>query len=274
MSKWELVDSGNGRKLERYGKFLLSRPCSQAVWQCQRRKEWKEADATFARTEGNRWEGRSNLPQEWSVEVGGLQFRISPTDFGHLGVFPEHQQGWTWMDEKIRGAGREVSVLNLFAYSGGATLAAARAGAKVCHLDASKGMVSWARSNAELNGLADKPIRWIVDDVQRFLEREVRRGRCYDGILLDPPTFGRGSQGEMFKIEEHLPHLLTLCRKVLSDQPLFFFLSCHTPGFTPMVLQHLVSDALKREGRLEGGELFLPGDRCVPSGCFARWSGA
>ncbi len=270
MAKWELIDSGEGRKLERYGDHLISRPCSQAVWKPQT-KLWKSAKATFARTEGNRWEGRHSLPETWVVEVAGLKFKISPTDFGHLGVFPEHQEAWGWMSEKIGSAGRDISFLNLFAYSGGATLAAAKAGAKVCHLDASKGMVSWARENAALNGLEAAPVRWIVDDVTTFLEREIRRGRHYDAILLDPPTYGRGSKGEVFKIEQDLPQLLSLCGKLLSKQPLFLFLSCHTPGFTPLVLQHLIEDAVGSRGKFHGGELLLPGDRPVPSGCYARW---
>ena len=221
MNGYELLDSGNGAKLERFGEVVLARPCAQAVWQPQRPARWKTADATFDREDGNRWHGRNRLPQEWVIDVDGTRFRLSGTDFGHLGIFPEQRAQWTWIRETVAAAGRPVRVLNLFAYSGGSTLAAARGGAEVCHLDASKGMVQWARANAALNGLENHPIRWIVDDAHKFLNREIRRGRRYDGIILDPPTYGRGGNGETYKIERDLTETLRLCRALLSDSPLF-----------------------------------------------------
>ena len=274
MEDYSLLDSGEGAKLERFGDIVVSRPCGVALWRRQKPKLWKSADAVFEREGSGYWHRRP--PESWTVEIAGLRFHLRPTDFGHLGVFPEHSAAWQWIEEVVARSGRQdLSILNLFAYSGGATLAAARAGASVCHLDASKGMVSWARDNAALNGMEDKPVRWIVDDVTRFLEREKRRGRRYDGIILDPPSFGRGSKGEVFKIEEEMAPLLDSCRKLLSDQPLFLFLSCHTPGFTPIVLNHFLQDATKGlGGKIEQGELALPGKDVLPlpNGTYARWS--
>ena len=197
---YTLIDSGNQQKLERYGEYLIVRPCSQALWlPSLPQKEWDRADASFSREGGNAWNTKKKLPASWVVEIEGVRFKISPTDFGHLGVFPEHSQLWKGMKEAIARR-KSPQILNLFAYSGGATLAAAQTGAHVCHLDASKGMVAWARENAALNNLTKAPIRWIVDDVVKFLNREVKRGTRYDGIIVDPPSFGRGSQGEVFKM--------------------------------------------------------------------------
>ena len=275
MNGYELLDSGNGAKLERFGEVVLARPCAQAVWQPQRPARWKDADATFDREEGNRWHGRSRLPKEWAIDVDGTRFRLSGTDFGHLGIFPEQRAQWTWIRETVAAAGRPVRVLNLFAYSGGSTLAAARAGAEVCHLDASKGMVQWARANAALNGLESHPIRWIVDDAHKFLNREIRRGRRYDGIILDPPTYGRGGNGETYKIERDLTETLRLCRALLSDSPLFLLLSAHTPGHTPIVLGNVLTQALRGlGGAVTSGEMVLAGAPDVfplPSGAYARW---
>lgn len=275
MNGYELLDSGNGAKLERFGEIVLARPCAQAVWQPQRSARWKSADATFDREDGNRWHGRNRLPQEWVIDVGGTRFRLSGTDFGHLGIFPEQRAQWTWIRETVAAAGRPVRVLNLFAYSGGSTLAAARGGAEVCHLDASKGMVQWARANAALNGLESHPIRWIVDDAHKFLNREIRRGRRYDGIILDPPTYGRGGNGETYKIERDLTETLRLCRALLSDSPLFLLLSAHTPGHTPIVLGNVLTQALRGlGGAVTSGEMVLAGAPDVfplPSGAYARW---
>ncbi len=284
-SAYGLVDSGGGRKLERFGAFLLDRPCSQAIWRrTLPESEWRRADAFFDRDKGLNWHGREKLPPEWTIEVEGIRFRLSSTDFGHLGIFPEQRASWRWIGERIRAATRPLSVLNLFAYSGGSTMAAALAGAEVCHLDASQGMVEWARRNAELNGLKARPIRWIVDDAHKFLNREIKRGRRYDAIILDPPSFGRGTRGEVYKIERDLPVTLDLCRRLLSDAPAFLLLSAHTPGVTPVVLQHLLEDALAgASGAFENGEMLLeggnpapmaqpPAPRPVPSGCFARWN--
>lgn len=275
MNGYELLDSGNGAKLERFGEVVLARPCAQAVWQPQRPARWKSADATFDREDGNRWHGRNRLPQEWVIDVDGTRFRLSGTDFGHLGIFPEQRAQWTWIRETVAAAVRPVRVLNLFAYSGGSTLAAARGGAEVCHLDASKGMVQWARANAALNGLENHPIRWIVDDAHKFLNREIRRGRRYDGIILDPPTYGRGGNGETYKIERDLTETLRLCRALLSDSPLFLLLSAHTPGHTPIVLGNVLTQALRGlGGTVTSGEMVLAGASDVfplPSGAYARW---
>ncbi len=264
--KYQLIDSGNEQKYERFGDFSLVRPCAQAVWGPERSESWKEADALFTREPANRWSFKKSLPSSWIVECGGVKFKVSLTDFGHIGIFPEHAFLWTDMAKRIRKGDK---VLNLFAYSGGATLAAARAGAEVCHVDASKAIVAWARENAALNGLEKAPIRWIVDDALKFLKRELKRGVRYDGILLDPPTFGRGAQGEVFKIERDLRPLLELCKALLSDNPSFFILSCHTPGYTPIVLQHILSEVIS--GNIETGEMTIEGPKKLPSGTYARW---
>lgn len=266
---YELIDSGEGLKLEQFGQFRLVRPCAQAMW--PRRLPlpvWNQADAVFSREGGNRWQIRTALPKEWVAVIKGVKFKISPTDFGHVGVFPEHSVWWEEMDRLVRK--RPCSVLNLFAYSGGATLAAARAGAKVCHLDASKGMVGWARENAALNQMEQAPIRWIVDDVMKFLQREEKRGVRYDGIILDPPSFGRGSRGEIFKIESDLLPILRKCRHLLSDNPLFVFLTTHTPGMTPLVMHRLLSEMMGGSAQISSGELVI-GD-ALPSGCYAKWT--
>ncbi len=273
--KYSLVDSGDQQKLERFGDFLIARPCSQALWKpALPKSDWDRADAHFSRDGGNAWNLKSKLPESWTTEVEGVRFKISPTDFGHLGVFPEHSLLWKSMKDAIRTCKEAPHVLNLFAYSGGATLAAAQAGARVCHLDASKGMVAWARENAELNRLASAPIRWIVDDAAKFLGREIKRGVRYDGIILDPPSFGRGSKGEVFKIERDIHDLLQLCRQLLSEKPLFLIFTTHTPGMTPLVMGHLVGQKMQGlNGRIETGEMILPSDTKVdvPCGSFARW---
>lgn len=276
---YELLDSGQQRKLERFGSVVLSRPCSQAVWEPALPSEiWARADASFDREEGHRWTGRHALPDPWILDICGFRLRLSGTDFGHLGVFPEQRPLWAWIRRSLESgnATRRPSVLNLFAYSGGATLAAALAGAEVCHLDASRGMVDWARANAELNNLSGHPIRWIVDDVHKFLNREVKRGRQYDAILLDPPSFGRGREGELYKIEHDLSETLGLCVRLLSDAPRFLLLSAHTPGFTPVTLENLLRRALpRRERGFGGGEMLLSGRQGVlpvPSGAYAQWS--
>lgn len=279
LSHYALIDSGKGRKLERFGSYLLSRPCSQAVWQTQlSEKEWDKADATFSREQENKWTQKRLLPSTWQIEVAGLLFKISTTDFGHLGIFPEQRPFWDWIQTIVKSyatAAFKPRVLNLFAYSGGSTLAAAKAGAGVCHLDASKGMVAWARENAELNHLEKAPIRWIVEDVKKFLMRELKRGSRYEGIILDPPSFGRGAKGEIFKIEEEIVDLLIDCRELLSDNPLFILFSCHTPGFSPLVMHHLMMQTMQGlNGTLEVGEMVLAGQKPaldVPSGTYAKW---
>jgi 23S rRNA (cytosine1962-C5)-methyltransferase len=274
-SSYALVDAGNGRKLEQFGPCLVDRPCAQAVWwPTLPPSRWQQAQAFFTREHGARWEFRQKMPENWVCEIEGIRFRLQPTDFGHVGVFPEHALAWKKLrDICASDASAKPTVLNLFAYSGGATLALAKAGCEVCHLDASRKMVDWARQNAELNALTDAPIRWIVDDVQKFLKREIRRGRQYDGIILDPPSFGRGSNQELFQIDSHMLDLLKLCRQVLSARRRFLFLSCHTPGYTPLVLTNLLTQTMLK-GTISSGELVLPAHPdtlAVPSGTWALW---
>lgn len=265
MKTYQLLDSGDGQKLERFGEYTLMRPCAQAVWRPTLKTS---ADAVFNRDE--KWAFHKKLPKSWNVMQGGVEFQIAPTDFGHLGLFPEHADLWEGMRPLIKKGCR---VLNLFAYSGGVTLAAAQEGAEVCHLDASKGMVDWARENGALNHLQKAPIRWIVDDALKFLRREKKRESFYDGIVLDPPTFGRGSQGEVFKIERDIIPLLKLCSELLTKKPLFVIFSCHTPGFTPLCLRHLLGQTMPK-GSIEVGEMALhsPGTLAIPSGSFAKWT--
>ena len=293
---YELLDSGDGRKLERFGKYVLARPCSQAMWRpTKSAAEWSRADASFDREDGNRWHGRSNLPKEWQIETAGIKFKLGGTDFGHLGIFPEQRSQWKWIRERV-GLGRrsrstkevrnsavdpdletrpKLKVLNLFAYSGGSTMAAALGGAEVCHLDASKGMVEWARENARLNGLADHPIRWIVDDAHKFMKREIRRGHNYDAIILDPPTFGRGAGGEMYKIERDLKDTLGLVKDLLSEKPSFVLFSSHTPGLSQVVAENILGQ-LFPTATLESGEMLLEpavqsnNSLSCPSGIYCR----
>ncbi len=260
----QLLGSGNGRKQERFGSFILNRPCPQAIWLPQNSLE---ADAIFSREEGTKWTFEKKIPDSWNVRVEGILMKIALTDFGHVGLFPEHAGLWSWMGDRVVPGS---SILNLFAYSGGATLSLAKRGASLCHLDASKGMVQWAKDNGALNGLSGAPIRWIVDDAIKFLRREVKRGVRYDGILLDPPTFGRGAQGEVFKIERDIQELLELCKELLSQKPLFLVFSCHTPGLTPIVLSHCLGQMFQKP--VEAFEMLLAseGGFSIPSGCVAR----
>ena len=272
---YELLDSGDGRKLERFGKIVLARPCSQAMWRPERSVgEWGRADAAFDREDGNNWHGRSNLPKEWTIETAGVKFKLGGTDFGHLGIFPEQRAQWKWIRNEIKtrceSERRGLSALNLFAYSGGSTMAAALGGAEVCHLDASKGMVEWARDNARLNGLADRPIRWIVDDAHKFMRREIRRGRKYDAIILDPPSFGRGAGGEMYKIERDLKETLSLVKDLLSEHPAFVLFSSHTPGLSVQVAENILGQ-LFPSAALQSGEMLLEGKSLsCPSGIYCR----
>jgi len=273
MTDYELLDSGNGLKLERFGNATLSRPSALAVWPPQKPALWRTATASFDRKGGLTWQGRNKLPESWAVKLRGLRFKLSTTDFGHLGIFPETFEIWDRITSAIKKAETPPQFLNLFAYSGGATLAAAHAGAACCHLDASKGMVDWAKENATLNGLEKAPIRWIVDDVHKFLEREGRRGRIYDAVLLDPPSFGHGAKGELYKIEQDLTKTLNLIRPLLSKKPLFVMLTCHTPGFSPMILANILR-SFRKDGSIEKGEMLLTGAPDIlslPSGTWACW---
>ncbi|MGN0846105.1 MAG: class I SAM-dependent methyltransferase [Kiritimatiellia bacterium] len=274
MEDYELIDSGGGRKFERFGRYTLVRPCSQALWQPRDEAAWGRATAAFDREDGNHWHGRGALPKEWTIETAGIKFKLSGTDFGHLGIFPEQRAQWAWIRETVGGrvsATCRPRVLNLFAYSGGSSLAAALGGAEVCHLDASKGMVQWARDNAALNGLQDHPIRWITDDVHKFLRREIRRERRYDAVIFDPPTFGRGANGETYKIERDLKETIDLVRGVLSETPLFILFSSHTPGLSCRVAENIIAQAFPSARRVESGEMLLEGrDRSCPSGIYCR----
>lgn len=273
--KYALIDTGHESKLERFGEYVIARPSAQAMWKpTLPSSTWDQADASFSRDGGNAWSTRKQIPENWITEIEGIKFKIAPTDFGHLGVFPEHSMLWNGMTQLIRQQKKAPQVLNLFAYSGGATLAAAKAGASVCHLDASKGMVQWARENAALNNLENAPIRWIVDDVIKFLKRELKRGTRYDGIILDPPSFGRGNNGEVFKIERDLHEILTLCKMVLTENPLFILFTTHTQGMSPLVMHHLLLQMMKgTQGTIDTGEMVIPSEKglSLPCGSFARW---
>lgn len=262
--KYQLLDSGEGKKWERFGEFTLCRPCPQAVW---KREKNIEEDAFFTREKGNRWTFHKKLPKVWEMELDGVIFKISPTEFGHLGVFPEHASLWDWMRPFMDS---KTKVLNLFAYSGGATLALAQKKGNICHVDASKGMVDWAKENARLNHLEKENIRWIVDDALKFLKREEKRGSFYEGIILDPPSFGRGPKGEVLKIEDKILPLLEACKNVLSEKAKFIVLSCHTPGFTPVVLKTLLEKTFSVKASC--GEMLLESQEttAIPSGSFAR----
>lgn len=265
MNQYKLIDSGNEKKLEQFGPYRLIRPSPQAIWKPTFPKEWENHHGEFVRDQGNRWK-KKNLPPSWTITYENLTFKLMPTDFGHLGIFPEHSLHWKWMEEKIQS--KKTSVLNLFAYSGGASLALAKKGVSISHLDASKAAIAWAKANADLNSLSS--IRWIVDDAFKFLKREIRRNNHYQGIILDPPSFGRGSQGQVFKIEKDLLPLLELCKEVIAKKG-FIVLTTHTPGFTPTILKQILSQTQKK-GAIESGEMLLPSESfSLPSGSYARW---
>lgn len=244
--KWQdycLIDTSKGERLERWGDITLIRPDPQIIWENPSPSpEWSTAHAKYNRsnTGGGSWDYRKKFNESWTIKYGDLTFMVKPTGFKHTGLFPEQAVNWDYCDKLIRGAGREINVLNLFAYTGGATLACANAGAKVCHLDAVKGMVDWGKENARLSGLSDKPIRWIVDDAMKFLGREIRRGNKYDGIILDPPSYGRGTNGEMWKLEDCIYELMQRCTAVFSDKPLFLLLNSYTTGLSPSVMAYLL----------------------------------
>lgn len=274
---YALLDSGQGAKLEQVGPYRLVRPAPQAIWNPTHPASlWETAVARYHRSSsgGGSWSYRQALPETWTITYCGLSFLVKPTGFGHLGFFAEHGVHWQWLQECIRQAQRPVYLLNAFAYTGSSSLAAAAAGASVVHVDAAEGIVAWARENAQLAGL--EGIRWIVEDITRFLVREIRRSKRYDVLVLDPPSFGRGARGEVWKLARDLAPLLELCRQVLSKQPLAVVLSCHTPGFTPLVLENLLRDMMQGYGgTLSSMEMVIPqehGQRLLPSGALARWS--
>jgi 23S rRNA (cytosine1962-C5)-methyltransferase len=273
---YELLDSGLERKLERFGDVVLDRPDPQALWEKGRGEEWKSAAGRFEREgKDGTWTGES-LPKEWPIDLGGLKFLIKPTSFKHTGIFPEQLSNWEWSQKLVKQAGREVNVLNIFGYTGGATLAAAAAGAKVTHVDGSKSAVAWARENATLSGLAEKPVRWITEDALTFVKREVSRGVKYDAVIMDPPSFGHGPDGEVWKFEEHFLELLSRIEKLLSDRPLFILINGYAAGYSPLAFAYnLERFKEKFSGRIEQGELFIAeskSERMLPAGIFARWS--
>ena len=259
--EYEVIDCSNGEKLERWGDYILVRPDPQVIWDTPKtRKEWRRKNGHYHRSKkgGGEWEF-FDLPQQWNLHYKNLTFHLKPFSFKHTGLFPEQAVNWDWFSEKIKHANRPVKVLNLFAYTGGATLAAAAAGASVTHVDASKGMVTWAKENAVASGLKDAPIRWLVDDCVKFVEREIRRGNHYDAIIMDPPSYGRGPKGEIWKIEEAIHPLVKLCTQILSDDPLFFLINSYTTGLQPAVLAYLLGTELKRfHGKVMAVEIGLP----------------
>ena len=279
--KWtdyELLDCSGGDKLERWGRYLLVRPDPQVIWDTPKKHPgWSNPDARYARspTGGGKWQ-MSSLPESWQVRYGELVFNVKPMNFKHTGLFPEQAVNWDYITRKIRAADRPVNVLNLFAYTGGATAAASAAGANVCHVDAARGMVSWARENNRVSGLEDKPVRWIVDDCVKFLEREIRRGRRYDAVIMDPPSYGRGPSGEVWKLEDDLFKFVSLCTRVLSDDPLFAVINSYTTGLSASTLTYIADTAFTRlyGGRSESGELGLPVTSSglnLPCGATCRW---
>lgn len=275
--EYEIIDCSGGEKLERWGKYLLIRPDPQVIWNTKKTAPgWKEPNAHYhrSRTGGGSWE-IFDLPNQWDLHYGPLTFHLKPFGFKHTGVFPEQAANWDWMEEKIRQAGRPVKVLNLFAYTGGATLAALAAGASVTHVDASRGMVQWAKENAEASGLSDRPVRWLVDDCAKFVEREIRRGNHYDAVIMDPPSYGRGPKGEVWKIEESMYPLICRCRHLLSDRPLFYLVNSYTTGPQAGALSYMLSEALRGlPGNQEAEEIGLPVSESgliLPSGAAVRW---
>jgi 23S rRNA (cytosine1962-C5)-methyltransferase len=276
---YEVIDCSKGEKLERWGDYILVRPDPQVIWDTPRKeKGWHKMNAHYHRSKkgGGEWEF-FDLPQQWSIHYRSLTFQLKPFSFKHTGLFPEQAANWDWFSELIKKAGRPVKVLNLFAYTGGATIAAAAAGASVTHVDASKGMVTWAKENAASSGLADAPIRWIVDDCVKFVEREIRRGNHYDAIIMDPPSYGRGPKGEIWKIEESIHPLVKLCAQLLVDRPLFFLINSYTTGLQPAVLSYLIGTELKRfPGKVTADEIGLPvssNGLTLPCGASGRFEG-
>lgn len=279
--EFEVLDTDGGEKLERWGNVVLVRPDPQIIWHTGRDKAWDTADARYNRSAegGGSWTsgrgGRNASQEQWEIRYGALKFHIRPTGFKHTGLFPEQAVNWDLMGGMIREAGRPLSVLNLFAYTGGATLACAAAGAKVCHVDASKGMVQWAKDNAALSGLGERPIRWIVDDCKKFVEREIRRGVRYDAVIMDPPSYGRGPGGEVWKLEDCVYELVSLCAGALSENPAFFLLNSYTTGLSPSVMAYILSTALGlKKGSVTADEIGLPVKKSglvLPCGSTAIW---
>lgn len=274
---YEILDMANGEKLEKWKDVILVRPDPQIIWKSKSFPErWKNANARYIRssTGGGNWDFNKKVPANWQVKYKELIFNIKPMGFKHTGLFPEQAVNWDWMINKIQHANRDIKVLNLFAYTGGATVACSYAGSSVCHVDSSKGMVTWAKENITSSGLQNNPVRYIIDDVVKFVSREIRRGNKYDAIIMDPPSYGRGTNGEVWKFEENISDLVELCTKVLSDRPLFFLINSYTTGISSTVLENILRLNIKAKGKLSSGELGLPmkdSNLVLPCGIFSRW---
>ena len=276
---YEIIDMANGEKLETWKDIVLVRPDPQIIWKNKSKpEEWKNANARYNRskTGGGSWEYKKSLPKSWQVKYKNLTFNIKPMGFKHTGLFPEQAVNWDWMIDKIKNAKREIKVLNLFAYTGGATVACLSAGASVAHVDSSKGMVEWAKENVTSSGLRDRPVRYIVDDVVKFVNREIRRGNKYDAIIMDPPSYGRGTNGEVWQFEDNIYDLVELCGKVLSDNPLFFLINSYTTGISSKVLEDILYLTIAKEhkGKVYSGEIGLPmkdSKIVLPCGIYGRW---
>lgn len=280
-NEWEdykIIDMANGEKLEKWGNITLVRPDPQIIWKDKSFPEkWNQANARYNRsnTGGGAWEYKKRLPESWQIKYKNLTFNIKPMGFKHTGLFPEQAVNWDWMISKIKNSKREIKVLNLFAYTGGATVACLSAGASVCHVDSSKGMTSWAKENVESSGLREKPVRFIIDDVIKFVQREIRRGNKYDAIVMDPPSYGRGKNGEVWQFENNIADLVELCTEVLSDNPLFFLINSYTTGISSRVLENLLQLNMKKyNGKISSGEIGLPMENSklvLPCGIYGRW---
>jgi 23S rRNA (cytosine1962-C5)-methyltransferase len=274
-----VIDTSSGDKLERWGKYTLVRPDPQVIWNTEKKLSgWKKFNGHYHRSNkgGGEWEFH-NLPEEWTISYDELTFHLKPFSFKHTGLFPEQAANWDWFSRLIRESGREIKVLNLFAYTGGATCSASKAGASVTHVDASKGMVNWARENAASSGLSNAPIRWLVDDCTKFVEREIRRGNRYDAIIMDPPSYGRGPKGEIWKIEENIYPFIQLCSRLLSDHPLFMLINSYTTGLQPAVLTYMLHSILDplHTGKVESEEIGIPvssNGLVLPCGASGRWT--
>ena len=276
---YEILDMADGEKLERWKDIILVRPDPQIIWKDKSfPKKWNDITAKYIRsnTGGGKWEYKKKVPNAWQVNYKNLTFNIKPMGFKHTGLFPEQAANWDWMMDKIKNVKREIKVLNLFAYTGGATVACLAAGASVCHVDSSKGMVAWAKENVISSGLQDRPVRYIVDDVVKFVNREIRRGNKYDAIIMDPPSYGRGANGEVWKFEDNLCDLVELCSKVLSDNPLFFLINSYTTGISSTVLENILNLNIEKKygGKVSNGEIGLPmtnSKLILPCGIYGRW---
>ena len=275
---YSVIDTSSGEKLERWGKYTLVRPDPQVIWHTEKKNPlWKRADASYKRssTGGGAW-SENRLPDSWTINYRDLTFLIKPMGFKHTGLFPEQAANWDWFSNLIKNSGREIKVLNLFAYTGGATVAAAKSGASVVHVDASKGMVALAKENAALSGLENAPVRYIVDDCKKFIEREIRRGNKYDGIIMDPPSYGRGPGGEVWKLEDSIDEFVGLASQVLSDEPLFFLINSYTTGLSPLTMSYILDLKVKARygGKIESGEIGLRVTQTgavLPCGASTRW---